>query len=341
MPDLFSTNFLMATVANLIRPPRALLQRYFGSEQFDASEEIHFDVILGNRRLAPFVSPIKEGGVVESLGRRTDTFKPAYVKDLRVWDPFRPLKRPIGAQIGSPANPGQAIEQLLAQDLMDQQDMLDRRLEWMAIQALKDGSVTVVGDGYPSVSVDFGRDAALEPAALAGAASWEQATSKPLDDLQDHSDLVLQKSGAPATDVILDVLAWKRFRQHASVQGRLDIRRNAGAEATLGAAVEEGLTFMGTIDGFSIYVYVGWYEASPGVLTPFLDAGRLLQTSPALEGVQAFGAIVDEDAGYQAVRSHTKSYTTPNPSRRFILMQSAPLVVPKRINASLSRVVTV
>ena len=59
-----------------------------------------------------------------------------------------------------------------------------------------------------------------------------------------------------------------------------------------------------------------------------------------LGGVQAFGAIVDEDAGYQAVRSHTKSWTEKDPSRRLIMMQSAPLVVPTRVNASLSRVVT-
>ena len=37
---------------------------------------------------------------VESLGYTTKTFKPAYIKDKRVFDPELPLKRAVGERIG-------------------------------------------------------------------------------------------------------------------------------------------------------------------------------------------------------------------------------------------------
>jgi hypothetical protein len=46
-------------------------------------------------------------------------------------------------------------------EMADQIDMLNRRLEWMAAQALVNGTVTITGDGFPTTLVDFGRDSAL------------------------------------------------------------------------------------------------------------------------------------------------------------------------------------
>jgi hypothetical protein len=52
-----------------------------------------------------------------------------------------------------------------------------------------------------------------------------------------------------------------------------------------------------------------------------------------MEGVRAYGAIRDEEAGLQALPYFVKSWIEPDPSVRFIMMQSAPLLVPYRVNA--------
>ena len=83
-------------------------------------------------------------------------------------------------------------------------------------------------------------------------------------------------------------------------------------------------------------MYAGWYEhPTTGALTPYLPDGTVIITSPDLEGVRAYGAIKDEAAGYQALPFFPKSWVEHDPAVRYLLLQSAPLIVPYRVNASL------
>lgn len=337
MADVYSTNVLMGVVQNLKTPNPWLLSRYFPQEFTDASEEIHFDVIHGKRRVAPFVSPMVEGRVVESLGQNVKTFKPAYVKDKRVFQPGRFLKRAVGEQIGGSLTPEQRKQLHLAVEMQDQIDMIGRRLEVMACEALRLGTVTVVGDGYPSVTVSFGRAAGNTIANLSGGTLWSASatTSFPLDNLQDWGTVGLQASGAFPVDVILGADSWKAFRAHASVKDRLLGVKNTGLDLNQGAISVEGGQYMGTIDNFNIFVYGGWYvDPATGTETPIFPAKACLLTSGLVEGVRAFGAIQDEAAGLQAVPYFPKSWTTEDPAVRYLMLQSAPLVVPTRVDAS-------
>jgi len=60
----------------------------------------------------------------------------------------------------------------------------------------------------------------------------------------------------------------------------------------------------------------------------------VLVISPELDGVRCFGAIKDEEAGFQALPYFPKSWLEKDPAVRYLLMQSAPLPVPYRVNAS-------
>src|SRR5689334_10267652 len=137
MADLFSTNVLIGVVQSLFAPSTFLLKRFFGSQQTETTEEIHFDLISKTRRVAPFVSPLVSGQIVASQGFTTSTFKPAYVKDKRVWDGSRALKRSPGEQIGGSLDPMNRMRALLNFELQDQVEMIQRRLELMAAEALR------------------------------------------------------------------------------------------------------------------------------------------------------------------------------------------------------------
>lgn len=337
MPDIFSTDVVNGFVASLKRPVNGLTARYFATMTQDAAEEIHFDVEVKGRRVAPFVSPLLEGKIVASNTYQAKTFKPAYIKDKRVFDANRPFKRAMGEQIGGSLSPMDRMRALLANDLQDQIEMLDRRKEIMASEAIRTGKVTVVGDGYPTTVVDFGRDAALTPTALASTARWGQSAEDPLGNLQTWSDLVLKKEGTAPIDVIMGTDAWSAFRKNADVKSRLDVRRVVGNEMSMNAITEEGLVFKGTLDGFNIFVYSGWYvDPADGTEKVIWPADIVAMTTPAIEGVQAHGAIRDEEAGFQALPYFAKSWTTPDPAVRYLMMQSAPLMVPYRVNASLA-----
>jgi hypothetical protein len=336
MADLFSTNVVNGVVASLLQPPSFLLDRFFPNIQTETSEEIHFDTISKTRRLSPFVSPLVEGKVVASKGYTTSTFKPAYIKDKRVWDGNRALKRSAGEQIGGSLSPMERMQAILTFELQDQLDMLTRTQEWMASQILQTGSVTVVGDNYPAVTVNFGRDSTLT-IALSGANRWSQSGVNPLDSLQDWSILVLQLVGAMPVDVVMDIQAWKIFRNNSFVKERLANQRRLGEMPTLAqdAQLGEGGTFMGTIDMFNIWTYAGYYVDANGATQPLLPANTVVMGSPQIEGYRAYGAIRDEAAGYQARPYFAKSWVQDDPAVRFLLMQSAPLPVPYRPNASL------
>jgi hypothetical protein len=334
MADLFSTDVLNAVVASLLGNPQFLLDRFFPNTQTEVAEEIHFDTLNGKRRIAPFVSPLVEGQIVATLGFTTSTLKPAYIKDKRVFDMNRPLKRSPGEQIGGTLSPGDRQRALVARDMQDQMDMVNRRMEVMAGEVLTTGKSTISGDKYPTVVIDFGRAAGNT---IVAGVLWSVTTSTPLDDLQDWSQIALQATGALLNDVVMTVDVWKVFRNNQQVKDRLNLQRVAQTLPTMGqpAQIEEGGVFMGNVDGFNIFVYSGWYvDPADGIEKPILPAGTVILTSPALEGVRAYGAIRDEQAGLQALPYFVKSWIEEDPSVRFLLMQSAPLVVPYRPNAS-------
>jgi hypothetical protein len=334
MADLFSTDVLTTVVGSLIGNPSFLIDRYFPITQSEMSEQIHFDVIPGKRRIAPFVSPLVEGQIVENLGMTTNTITPAYIKDKRVFDMNRPLKRSPGEQIGGTLTPMDRQRALLATSLQDQLNMLRRRQEVMAGEILTTGKSTISGDKYPTQVLDFGRAAGNT---ITAATLWSVTTSTPLNDLQDWSQIVLQQTGAMLSDVIMTVDVWKIFKSNQSVQAFLNLWRTWTAQPSMAAPaqVTEGGIYMGEIEGFNIYVYSGWYvDPASGVETPILPAGTVIMTSAALEGVKAYGAIRDEEAGLQAVPYYVKSWVEPDPSVRFVMLQSAPILFPYRPNAS-------
>jgi hypothetical protein len=148
---------------------------------------------------------------------------------------------------------------------------------------------------------------------------------------------VLQQTGAMLTDVLMTVDVWKAFKSNTSVTSYLNLWRTWTAMPTMvaPAQVTEGGVYMGEIAGFNIYVYSGWYvDPATGVETPILPAGTVILTAPALEGVKAYGAIRDEGAGLQAVPYYVKSWVEEDPSVRFVMLQSAPILFPYRPNAS-------
>lgn len=335
--DIFATAVLSRVLAELPAPAPFILNSFFRNIQTETSEEIHFDVDSSRRRLAPFVAPIVAGKVVLDKGYTTKTFTPAYIKDKRVFDSNRPFKRAIGERIGGELAPAQRLQLALANNLLDQIGMLTRRQEVMAIEALRTGAITVTGDMYPTQVVDFGRHADLT-VTLAGATLWGAAGVEPLDNVQDWSMKVTEKSGSTANTLVMDVEAWKLFSASAKVQKLLD--RFRGADQLVPTVTGEGGRYMGNIGTFDIWVYAGWYEHPDTlVLTPYLPARTVLVLGADVEGTRAYGAIKDEAAGFQAMPYFSKSWVEQDPAVRYLLLQSAPLTVPYRVNASLGATV--
>lgn len=338
--DIFSSAVLNRVVQDLkvSAPTLFLLNTFFPEISVSNQEEIFFDVLTGKPRLAPFVSPLVEGQVVHGQGFVTKSFKPAYIKDKRVYEDGRPVRRSPGEPIGAPLDAAARRARLLAQDTVDQVEMIQRRLEWMAAQAMLNGKVVVTGEKYPTVEVDFGRDAALK-VVLSGNDLWGDAASDPLGDLEDFSGIIRDKSGANAVDVVMAENVWKAMRRKQDVRDLVDKSASLDSRTALNLGPDvsrNGATYKGTVGDFNLWVYTETYTDDTGATAKFIPDGHLVMGSASgLEGVRHFGAIKDEEAGFQPLDYFQKSWITPDPSVRFLLMQTAPLVVPYRPNASL------
>jgi hypothetical protein len=340
--DLFTTNRLVALVQDLRALPITnpnLLTHFFPAILEEESEEIHFDVETSPRRIAPFVSPLLQGKVVESQGFTTKTYKPAYVKDKRVFNPNRPLQRAMGEALTGALSPEQRIARLVATDLADQIAMLRRRKLVMASEILRTGKVTIVGEGFPTQLIDFGR-AAGHTKTLVGAARWGEAGISPIENVEDWGLEVLQKSGAAVADVVMDVLAWRLFKADAKFEKTVDLLRVTGVgPIDVSPRIQEGMVLRGTVGDVRLWTHASWYIDEAGVEQKLIPDHTVIMSSASMQGVQQHGAIRDEEAGFQAMEFYPKSWVEKDPSVRMLLGQSAPLLVPYRPDASLAATV--
>ena len=346
--DIYTTQVLNRVVEQKPAPSSFLLDRFFPGVQTGDSEEIWFDIDKSKPRITPFVHPFVAGKVIADRGIETKSFKPAYAKDKRLLLPNQPLKRRAGETIGGSLSPAQRRAAQVNDSLDDQLDMLTRREEVMASEGLRLGQVTVAGENYPTVVVNFGRDAALT-VTLAGGARWGEAGVSLIDNLETWAGLVQTKSGAAPREVVMDPLAWGIFRKDAEVKDLLDrwkrSMNEAGAPALDRGPMSRGdgadrARFVGMVGDFEIWVYSDVYVDEDGNdqklwpdYTVMLAAGNGGRKG-GLEGVRAYGAILDEKANYKAQRFFSKSWIEEDPPTRYLLLQSAPLVIPYRPNAS-------
>ena len=344
--NIFDTSTLVGIVPNLMTSQNWMLDRFFPNIVTSDTEFVSIDVDVGQRRMSPFVSPLVAGKLVEQRRMQTNTFKPAYIKDKRVPDLRKPIRRQIGERIGGEYTAAQREQLNMMFEMADQVDMVNRRLEWMANQAMQFGSVTVEGEGYESTVVDFGRDSALT-VALAGNDLWSYTTTtakkytKPTAHINAWVKTVLQKSGGVARDLVFESSAWDAFVLDESLEGAIifpALGQN-GNVINPGTQIERGAIYKGCWGQLDLWVDNDWFIDENGVEQPMLAAGTVLLSGPDLMGTRAFGAIMDPAFNYGPMAYAPKTWLQDDPAQRFLMMQSAPIVIPSRVNACLAAVV--
>lgn len=343
----YTTSKLVQVVPNLKISQNFLLDRFFGNIVEYDTEEVAIDIEVGLRRMSPFVSPLVEGKLVEQRKILTNSFKPPYIKDKRAPDLRRPIRRAIGERIGGGELTAEEREMInLQAEMEDQVDMVNRRLEWMAASALTTGTVTIAGDGFQTAVIDFGRSAILT-IALTGANKWGATVNAQGRDtnivgqIDQFGMRILKASGAVATDIVFTTSAWARFLQAEGVQGAIQYPTLAvdGNSLNPGSQVKKGAIYKGKWGQYDLWLYNDWYIDSANVEQPMLADGTIIMSGPDLMGTRAFGMILDPEFAYKAMAYAPKTWINKDPAQRILMMQSAPLVIPSRVNAALAAVV--
>lgn len=347
---VYDTNTLVQVVPNLKLAQQFLLDKFFPNIVTSDTEKVSIDIDVGKRRMAPFVSPLVEGKLVEQRRYQTNEFTPAYIKDKRAPDLLKPVRRMIGERIGGEFTGEEREMANLYAEMADQVDIVNRRLEWMAAQALQNGTLTVSGDGFAQVTIDFGRDPSLT-VALTGAAQWTASniltasgtpnTASPTANIDGWQRQILKTSGAKVTDIVFTTSAWEAFILDPKLKGAIIFPSLSpmGNVINPGAQIEQGAVYMGHWGQYDLWIYNDWYVNDNNQEVPMLTDGTVIMSGANLMGTRAFGMIKDPAFNYKAMPYAPKTWVENDPAQRFIMMQSAPLVIPSRVNASFAATV--
>lgn len=341
---LYDSADLVEVIRTIRTPQRFFLSRFFRAAPYLSTKaEIVFDEVLEDLpAMAPFVAPIVAAKPQKRSGYQAKSFTPAYVKPKHFLKPGDFIRRTAGEALLGDLTPEARMNAARLDMLALQKRQIEERKEWLAAKAIVDGKVTISGEDYPSVQVDFGRDASNNITVSGAGNLWSNPDADIASMLEDWSDQILGKTGYAGTDVILSPEAWKLFRKNEQVLKEADLRRGVQNIPNLQAQVAvEGARLAGQWGEFTLWVYAGRFKEQNGTLSRAIEANHVVMTAApsaedgtgGVQGMQCFGAIQDVQANLQAVEIFPKEWMEEDPSGIQLMSQSAPLMVPGRPNA--------
>lgn len=126
--------------------------------------------------------------------------------------------------------------------------------------------------------------------------------------------------------------------QNKSVLKQLDMQvRGTNAELNTGLRAGEYVEYIGKLGpNLELWVNSDFFELPDGSTENFLDPKKVVLTGPNVGVVRCFGAILDDQAGFNPLPVFPKMWRNQDPAVTFVMSQSAPLPVPVHPNNSLS-----
>lgn len=320
--------------------PKPFYQGFYGNQFLAKSDTIIFDDVFEDYRgVAKYVAPNVVSSVNQNRTAQVKSFRPAYVKEKDVIEAWSDTlqARTIGEDIGGSLSPQERAAAMRAKQLRMHRQKIENRVELMCFQALASGQLLIEGDDYPKVTIDYGRHSDLTVATLGGQ-SWAISTNNPLESISRLVDAAYERGQASVDTLIMGRTAWANFYKymgHKDRQHLLDtnVRGSDLAMNLMWVGAVQGVQRVASftsLNGTFIEVYVDnrSYLDEKGVAHKFVSDNEVIGVSSTeFQGVQAFGAIKDADAGWVATRMFHKEFRTDEPSADFLLTQSAPLPI--------------
>lgn len=326
--ERYSTQTLLGMFSEIKRPKRFLLEKFFLREQAFTTEEVHFDKLLGTRRLAPFVSPFVKGKPLPRAGEQITSYKPPYLKPKHVLTPDLAIKTMPGESLQGDMTPQQRLDRIRVQCLQEQDDAIVRREEWMASTLLRTGALTVAAEDHPPMTIDLGRPAG-HTVALTTTARWGETGVSPFQNLRTWAGTVANAAGVAPTEVVMDPLAASLLLADTQIKDFHNILNYRPSDANINLlgslAVPDEAQSLGSFGGFNFWQYQSTYLNADGTVGKFMPDYTVILGSPSgAQGIRTYGAIM-EVGNLVATSRFPKEWDEQDPSARFLMTQSAPL----------------
>lgn len=343
--DILSWSTLTPAV-NEMKAPNAFLKNMLFSRDITVpTRNIELSFLNRGRQIAPFVE--RNGAAIMTEGRN-ESFRVITPPHIRVKRPMTPSELLEKRRPGSVIFPGaggiqKAMREYMASELAMLADDITNSEEYLCAMALQ-GAVSYSVADQASFTITFPRDAA-HSYALSGGDLWTATTASPRKDFLDASQLVNDAVSLNVTDVILGTEAADAFLADAAgeLSSLLDIRRMATGTIDLTQQIaESGALFLGTyVHGIRVWRYGRQVDVN-GSAVDLIRAkyAEFVARTPAAQFVTYYGAIEDMKAiGAGKVlqsKRFSKSWEQEDPSARMLLVESNPMPVMRRPDATVS-----
>lgn len=335
MVDLYTPRTL-AEVVKTTPPVRTFLRdRFFTNVKTFPTERVDIDIVKGNRKMAAFIHPMVGGEIVQAEGYETKSYAPPLINPATISTADQLLKRLPGEDMYSGKTPADRAAEKLIEEYNQLNDMTTRREEWMAAQVLTTGQLKVKGKGVDEV-IDFGLTNKIT---LASTKKWGASAADIWGNLKDWKQQVSRNGFANANMVIMGKAAADAFLADATIKNLLDNRR-IEIGAIKPEEMEGGLTYYGHLNlpGVDIYGYDEVYlDDETGETKPLIPDNVVLMIPSAASFMRAYGLCTyldDAGAWHEAETDRLLcTYVEHRPDRRFIELQTHPLLIPDKIDS--------
>lgn len=335
MVDLYTPRTL-AEVVKTTPPVRTFLRdRFFTNVKTFPTKRVDIDIVKGNRKMAAFIHPMVGGEIVQAEGYETKSYAPPLINPATISTADQLLERLPGEDMYSGKTPADRAAEKLIEEYNQLNDMTTRREEWMAAQVLTTGQLKVKGKGVDEV-IDFGLTNKIT---LPSTKKWGASAADIWGNLKDWKQQVSRNGFANANMVIMGKAAADAFMADATVAKLLDNRR-IEIGAIKPEEMEGGLTYYGHLNlpGVDIYGYDEVYlDDETGETKPLIPDNVVLMIPSAASFMRAYGLCTYLDDAGAWHRAETdrllRTYVEHRPDRRFIELQTHPLLIPDKIDS--------
>lgn len=341
MVDLYTPRTL-AEVVRTTPPIRTFLRdRFFTNVKTFPTERVDIDIVKGNRKMAAFIHPMVGGEIVKAEGYETKSYAPPLINPATISTADQLLKRLPGEDMYSGRTPADRAAEKLIEEYNQLNDMTTRREEWMAAQVLTTGQLQVKGKGVDEV-IDFGLTNKIT---LTSTKKWGASAADIWGNLKDWKQQVSRNGFANANMVIMGKAAADAFMADATIAKLLDNRR-IEIGAIKPEEMEGGLTYYGHLNlpGVDIYGYDEVYlDDETNETKPLIPDNVVLMIPSAASFMRAYGLCTYlDDAGEWHIAETARllyTYVEHRPNRRFIELQTHPLLIPDKMDSWLAATV--
>lgn len=340
--SIFDPRTMMEAVENRPVARSFLRDMFFKRENIRTFSTKHVDVdyFKGRRRMAPFVSPRLAGKTLSREGMTTQTYQPPQIKPDRVTTVDHLETRLPGDNPYESKSPADRAKVILAKDLIDLDDSISRREEWMFAQILFTGKVHMLGEGVDQI-LDFNF---TQKEILSGTSLWTDSLSDPFEYLFDRRRKVIQNSGVNPDILLLASDVVMPFIQHPKIMKLLDTKAIDVGRINP-RILPNGTTFIGSITslGLDVYCYDEWYldeDTDPDnpVEKAMVPPGHILLASSRAKFNTYYGAVtlVNPDTKQFFTVEGDRiphSWVTVEPPTHTLQLNARPLPVPHEVDS--------